>query len=202
VSSSQRHPRSGAALHGLIILALAAILLDCLVSGKEHFKTAFFEPPSPTVKCVYQITRDDYCLGTASLSGPATLSEILEAIGLTDEIEMRGNGEKVPCDKVIKFQANSSSYTLGKLAGAHLACAGRPIDINLADETDLLAVPGVGPRTAEKIVQHRDALGGFSTIEDLKKAPGITQKKFVAMAPFVAVNSSASFNRLQYVQAP
>jgi competence protein ComEA len=48
-------------------------------------------------------------------------------------------------------------------------------------------LPGVGPATAQKIVDDREANGPFATPEDLMRVPGIGPKKFEAMAEQVSV---------------
>jgi len=202
VSSPLSYPRSGTALHGLLILALAGILMDCLFSAQEAIETATTEPVGSTASCLYQVMHDDYCLGAAFLSRPETLSKILQTVGLADDFGSTDSLETVPCDKVIKFSGNSPFYSLEKIVGAYLVRSGRPIDINVADEIDLLAVPGIGPRTAEKIVRYRETVGGFSRVEDLKKIPGIGSKKFATMAPFVEAKPSGPVDKLQYVQTP
>lgn len=196
------NPLSGTALHGLLILALAAILMDCLFSGQEVLTTKASRSEEASASCVYQVVHDDYCLGTAFLSRSEALPKILENLGLAGKFASTYNWEAIPCDKIIRFKGRSPSYSLEKIPGAHLIFCGRPVDINLADEIDLLAVPGIGPRTAEKIVRYRESVGGFAEVGDLRKIPGIGRKKLSTMAPFIKVKPSRSFGKLQYVQAP
>ena len=42
-----------------------------------------------------------------------------------------------------------------------------PIDLNTADRTALESLPGVGPRTAELIIEYRAETGGFKKVEEL-----------------------------------
>lgn len=51
--------------------------------------------------------------------------------------------------------------------------AGQIVNINTADAALLEQLPGIGPTTAQKIVEYRDANGQFTKIEDLLKIPGI-----------------------------
>jgi competence protein ComEA len=51
--------------------------------------------------------------------------------------------------------------------------AGTKININTADVTLLDTLPGIGPSTAQKIVEYREANGLFKRVEDLLKIPGI-----------------------------
>lgn len=61
------------------------------------------------------------------------------------------------------------------------------ININLATQTDLEMLPGIGPSTAANIIAHRDANGPFATIEDIMDVPGIGEGKFAAMRDLITV---------------
>jgi competence protein ComEA len=60
-------------------------------------------------------------------------------------------------------------------AGADEAGAPPPGRVSLSSATvaDLDALPGVGPVTAQKIVDYRSANGGFRSVDDLDAIPGI-----------------------------
>lgn len=64
---------------------------------------------------------------------------------------------------------------------------GAPVNINTASATELEALPGVGPATAQRIVEYRTAQGGFKSIEELKNVPGIGDAKFAAMKDAVGI---------------
>jgi competence protein ComEA len=61
---------------------------------------------------------------------------------------------------------------------------GHKLDINKASKRELELLPGIGPKIAGKIIGARDALGGFSRIEDVKKVKGIGEKKFAVIRQF------------------
>ena len=52
-----------------------------------------------------------------------------------------------------------------------------PLHINAASAEDLCALKGVGPKLAEKIIEHRNTAGPFKGPSDLKKVHGIGKKK-------------------------
>lgn len=62
------------------------------------------------------------------------------------------------------------------------------IDINLANQTDLEMLPGIGPATAAKIIAHREAKGPFATIEAIMDVPGIGAGKFEAIREMITVS--------------
>lgn len=52
------------------------------------------------------------------------------------------------------------------------------INLNTADERDLVRLKGVGEKKAQAIIQWREANGGFKTVEDLLKVKGIGEAIF------------------------
>jgi len=59
------------------------------------------------------------------------------------------------------------------------------ININHASVDELTKIPGVGPVTAQKIIEYREKNGPFKTPEDLLKIDGIGKKKLEKMKEFL-----------------
>jgi competence protein ComEA len=66
------------------------------------------------------------------------------------------------------------------------AVAPGPIHLNSATEEQLDALPGVGPVTAQKIVDYRQAHGAFSSVDDLDAIPGIGPARIEQLRDLVA----------------
>ena len=79
----------------------------------------------------------------------------------------------------------SSSSGLGAASGA--ASSGALININTASLEELDALDGVGPSTAQKIIDYRTENGGFKTVDEIKEVPGIGDAKFAAMKDSITV---------------
>ncbi|MCM3756940.1 helix-hairpin-helix domain-containing protein [Sporosarcina aquimarina] len=62
------------------------------------------------------------------------------------------------------------------------------VNINTADETELMTLTGIGPAKASAIVKYRTEQGAFQTIEELKDISGIGQKTFDALSDLITVN--------------
>lgn len=62
---------------------------------------------------------------------------------------------------------------------------GERIDPNVAPESELDRLPGVGPATARRIVEARKGRGGFTRPEDLLAVPGIGPRGLERMAPYL-----------------
>ena len=65
--------------------------------------------------------------------------------------------------------------------------SGGRININTADVTLLQQLTGVGPVTAQKIVDYREQNGKFQSIEDLKNVSGIGDKTFEKMKDDITI---------------
>ncbi len=52
------------------------------------------------------------------------------------------------------------------------------VNINTATLNELDSLPGIGPSTAQKIIDYREENGNFKTIEDLQNVKGIGDAKF------------------------
>jgi competence ComEA-like helix-hairpin-helix protein len=65
----------------------------------------------------------------------------------------------------------------------------KPIDLNLANVKELEELPGVGPVTAQRIIDLRQKSGRFHRVEDLLAVRGISQTKLDAMRPHVIVSA-------------
>ncbi len=60
------------------------------------------------------------------------------------------------------------------------------ININTATKEELQSLPGIGPVTAEKIIEYRQN-HKFSNIDDIKKVSGIGDKKFDSIKELIIV---------------
>ncbi|MFH1533169.1 MAG: helix-hairpin-helix domain-containing protein [Pseudomonadota bacterium] len=56
------------------------------------------------------------------------------------------------------------------------------LDINTSSAADLMMLKGIGPKTAEKILKHRDGLGGFTSLHQLTDVKGIGEKTYQRIA--------------------
>jgi competence protein ComEA len=66
------------------------------------------------------------------------------------------------------------------------------LDLNRATEQDFDALPGIGPKLAERIMEYRQSVGAFHTLDELRDVKGIGKKKFERIRPLVTVTPDAS----------
>jgi competence ComEA-like helix-hairpin-helix protein len=65
-----------------------------------------------------------------------------------------------------------------------------PIDINTADTTAFIALPGIGSRLAGRIIHFREKLGGFYSIEQISEVYGLADSVFQKIKPFLRYSTS------------
>ena len=130
---------------------------------------------------------EDAILSAGGLKEDADLSAVNRARVLSDgeKIYIPAKGEDPYAGQSAVGTADSAYGTggpetpAGSLQGDP-AAAGR-INVNLADKETLQEISGVGPATAQKIIDYRTQNGPFQTPEDLKNVSGIGDKTYEKM---------------------
>lgn len=65
------------------------------------------------------------------------------------------------------------------------------VELNTADRMELEELPGIGPRTAERIIEYRTENGRFDKIEELMNVRGIGERTFLRLRDLVRVDSTS-----------
>ncbi|MDP2207877.1 MAG: helix-hairpin-helix domain-containing protein [Bacteroidota bacterium] len=63
----------------------------------------------------------------------------------------------------------------------------KSINLNKADKTELMKLPGIGVTTADAIIKYREENNGFDDINQLLKVKGIGKKKLEKIAPYLTL---------------
>lgn len=120
-------------------------------------------------------------------SGTRLFQAVEKAGGLTPEADINSinqaeevyDGQKILIAS--KNEVDDGSYSSQAVTEA----ASSKININTADLTQLQNIPGVGPSTAQKIIDYRTTSGRFKSIEDIKNVSGIGDKTFEKMKEYI-----------------
>ena len=59
------------------------------------------------------------------------------------------------------------------------------IDINTATEIELLHLPGIGPSLAKRILEHRQTIGSFQSLDQLSEVKGLGPKTLESIRPYL-----------------
>lgn len=122
-------------------------------------------------------------LGAAGgLAEDADLTSVNRAARLTD-----GQRVYVPRvgEQVAPVEGDGSAGAAGE--GTQSTATGQVVNINTAGLAELDALPGVGPATAQAIIDDREANGPFTAPEDLMRVSGIGEKKFEKLKSSICV---------------
>ena len=81
---------------------------------------------------------------------------------------------------------------LGLVTALPAGAAEGVVNINTADAAALSLLPGVGPSTAERILEFRTENGKFESLPDLMLVRGIGERSFERMQPYLAVEGETT----------
>jgi competence protein ComEA len=85
------------------------------------------------------------------------------------------------------FTVPSTAFAQQDQAAAQKAA----VNLNTATLEQLTALPGIGPKTAQLILEYRTKSGGFKKIEELMNVKGIGEKSFLKIKPLVSAPPKA-----------
>jgi competence protein ComEA len=99
----------------------------------------------------------------AAAGGPTAKAQ-LDSVNLAAPI---ADGEQ------IVVPGRGAVGSIGASAPAAGSSPSAPLDLNSATLEQLESLPGIGPVTAQKILDYRDAHGAFHSVAELEGVPGI-----------------------------
>ena len=137
---------------------------------------------------VYTLSNSARMIDAVLAAGGATARADLEVINLATPL-MDSSQIFVPAKGVAERPvfARPQPGMNGVQSTQNSSDSGGVVNINRASVTELDALPGVGPSTAQAIVDYRTTNGPFSSPEDLLNVKGIGPAKFEAMRKLVRV---------------
>lgn len=119
---------------------------------------------------VYQLPRESRLVDAVQLAGGFLEGADLNQVNLAEKLE---DGKQIVIPGVAEFPTPQLTIGGSGLLVTATPPAGQLVNLNTADALLLEQLPGIGPTTAEKIVEYRQANGPFTRVEDLLKIPGL-----------------------------
>jgi len=77
--------------------------------------------------------------------------------------------------------AAGAAPAAGAAAPADGAAPGAKVHLSTATPEQLDGIDGIGPTLAERIVEYRDAHGGFRSLDELAEVEGIGEKRLATL---------------------
>jgi competence protein ComEA len=132
---------------------------------------------------VYRLTGDARVHRAIEAAGGATSDADLDGLNLAAPVV---DGQRI----YVPVLGEVDPASVPELPAAAPTAAGEiagPIDLNVATAAQLETLPGVGPSTANAIVDDRDRNGPFASVDDLDRVAGIGPAKLAAIRDLVTV---------------
>lgn len=180
-------------LAGFIIIGvlLGIGVLFLVTRPPEGSPITLLPAPSPVPITVYVSGRVNH-IGLYALPSGSRVNDAIQAAGGFSEDANRGalnlakileDGEQLDIPELItstvaggRMGSSDPSFTL--------------VNINTATLEQLDTLPEIGPKTAQEIINYREANGSFAGIEDIMKVPRIGQVTFEKIKGLITVGPS------------
>ena len=173
------------ALAGVLALAVLLVFVGRLIGGSEArprepavqtvvAEAPLLEPAEVVVHVVgavrspglYRLAEGSRVADALSLAGGAAPKAALAGVNLAAPL--------VDGTQVVVPRRGEAAGTGGATSpGAGSGSPAGPVRLSTATLAELDALPGVGPVTAQRIVQYRETHGPFRAVEELDAVPGI-----------------------------
>ena len=118
---------------------------------------------------LYRLEQGSRIADALARAGGATPKAVLAQVNLAAPL---ADGEQVVVPK--RGAAGAALPTPGAAGGAPSTA---PVQLSTATLEQLDTLPGVGPSTAQKILDYRQKHGAFSSVDELDAVPGIGPKR-------------------------
>jgi competence protein ComEA len=69
------------------------------------------------------------------------------------------------------------------------------VDLDRAQEWEILALPKIGPTLAHRILTDRDSLGPFGSLDELRRVKGVGEAVVDAITPYVTFSQQPRQSR-------
>jgi competence protein ComEA len=125
---------------------------------------------------LYRVARGARVADAVARAGGPTRKAELELVNLA---ALLADGEQVVVPR-------RGATTVASGSGGSASAPSGPVHLNTATLEQLDELPGVGPVTAQKIIDYRTQHGGFGSVDELDAVPGIGPARLADLRSLVA----------------
>ena len=139
---------------------------------------------------VYELPKNSRVIDAVKMAGGFQKEAGQDGVNLASELS-DGMRVRIPTKEEILAQSEqipvlSTQTEETSLPGQNETQEQR-VNINTADETELMTLPGIGSARAKSIIEYRSQHGSFQTIEDIMKVSGIKEAAYTKMKEKITV---------------
>jgi competence protein ComEA len=87
----------------------------------------------------------------------------------------------------VNHLAGPPGISVGPMSAEKRLALGIPIDVNRSSLEELVLVPGIGEKTAEKILDQRNVNGTFRKLDELMLVKGIKEKRLEKLRRYLCI---------------
>lgn len=134
---------------------------------------------------VYELPEDSRVLDVVETAGGFVAEADKTALNLAALVE---DAERLDIPYVAGFTPEAESGFVVVSTGTPSASAGEGlVNINTASLNELDTLPGIGPTTAQRIIDYRNENGPFGSIEDIVNVSGIGPATYEELKDLITV---------------
>ncbi len=192
------HQRRRQLLLAAVALALLLLAARYLLPAGTATPAAPLPPPpgpgtgaaGPSARVVVDVVGEVRRPGLYRLADGSRIADaVARAGGATRKAELAqvnlaaplADGEQV----VVPTRGSAAAAAPAAAGGGDAAAPSAPIQLSTATLEQLDSLPGVGPATAQKILDYRTKHGAFSSVDELDAVPGIGPKRLEQLRDLV-----------------
>ena len=156
---------------GFIILVIIGITINLVNKQPKKVEvTKTNNTYSETDKIMCQIKGEVIRPGVYNLDKGSRLQDLILAAG---GFTSTANTNSV---SLVSILEDSACYTIDKVGSTDTSSSNNLININTATKEELMGLAGIGEAKAEAIINYRKQNGYFTSVNDLTKVSGISDK--------------------------
>jgi len=179
-------------LGSFILLAVSALLIFIALPSRTPRDCGIREIPFAVEKpgtIAVEIAGESGQKGIYFIPRGTTVAAFLDMAGITAN---DGTGESkrfgaLRSATTVTLLPMFSGISVGIMAADKRLALGLAIDINRASLEELVLVPGIGEKTAERIVEDRRLNGTLRRLEELTRIRGIKEKRLEMLRRYLCI---------------
>lgn len=148
---------------GATLGATRLVALDLVAQGKKDV--------------VVELEGEVPARGIFFLPPGSTFSDLLHLAGIVRKAAAIADDTPLATGKKYHYTNNAGLAYSGHIGSEKKFLLGMTLNVNSASREALMLIPGVGEKTAERIIRFRRERGGLTNIEELKEIRGIKDKR-------------------------